>query len=223
MIPVFSWKKLWICQQVKQGQPRAQGRNRSPKIMPPSNFRLCWRRCLYGSLAWKRTAYCTVIHVVDHSLPRHLLKAMREKNINPHLAKIVVGGLGLGQFKYFRHRASYSPFGIVCEQVHGFPQVHSGEMAQTVGLFLLDQPSRSKSRPDASMKWLRLQHQTFGRATNFVALVLGTMNLALQLQCTKLTWMVGHILDHGICPNASNRIQIGRPAWGEGQDQPGIP
>jgi hypothetical protein len=49
------------------------------------------------------------------------------------------------------------------------------------------------------MKWSRLWHQTFGGATNYVAL-LGTMNLAIQPQRSTLTRTVGHILDHGIWP-----------------------
>jgi hypothetical protein len=67
------------------------------------------------------------------------------------------------------------------------------------GLFLLDQPSRSKIKSDASIKWSRLRHQTFGGATSFVAL-LGTLNLVLQPQRTTLTRTVGHVLDHGIRP-----------------------
>jgi hypothetical protein len=67
------------------------------------------------------------------------------------------------------------------------------------GLFLLDQPSRSKIKSDASMKWARLRHQTFGGATSFV-LLLGTLNLALQPYRTTLTRTVGHVLDHGIQP-----------------------
>jgi hypothetical protein len=34
--------------------------------------------------------YCTAMHVVGHLSPGHLLKTMREKNIDPHLVNIAV-------------------------------------------------------------------------------------------------------------------------------------
>jgi hypothetical protein len=143
--------------------------------------------------------YCTAMHVVGHSSPGHFLKTMQEKNVDPHLVNIAVARLGLSRFHYLGAELPPSKAVLLVSGSMDFLKRTQEQWRRHGGLFLLNQPSRSKIKSNASMRWARLRHQTFGGATSFVAL-LGTLNLALQPQRTTLTRTVGHVLDHGIRP-----------------------
>ncbi len=143
--------------------------------------------------------YCTTIHVVAHSSPGKFLKTMRQKNIDPHLVNIAVARLGLSQFHYLGTDPPPHKAVLLVRGSMDFLRRTREQWPNHRGLFLLDQPSRSKIKSDASIRWSRLRHQTFGGAASFVAL-LGTLNLVLQPQRTMLTRTVGHVLDHGIWP-----------------------
>jgi hypothetical protein len=143
--------------------------------------------------------YCTLLHVAGHSSPGDFLKAMQEKNIDPHLVNIAVARLGLGRVRYLGMEPPSHESVLLVSGSLDFLKRTQEKWPRYRDLFLLDQPSRSKIKSNFSMKWSRLRHQTSGGATNYVAL-LGTMNLALQPQRTTLTRTVGHILNHGIRP-----------------------
>jgi hypothetical protein len=58
--------------------------------------------------------YCRLIHVAGHSSPGNLLKAMKEKNIDPHLVNIAVARLGLRCVRYLGtepppHKTGHGP------------------------------------------------------------------------------------------------------------------
>jgi hypothetical protein len=166
--------------------------------MRPIEFSLVSENMPVWLLAMERD-YCTLLHVAGHSSPGDFLKAMREKNIDPHLVNIAVARLGLGRVQYLGTEPPSHESVLLVSGSLDFLKRTQEKWPRHRGLFLLDQPSRSKIKSNVSMKWSRLRHQTFRGATNYVAL-LGTMNLALQPQRTTLTRTVGHILDHGIRP-----------------------
>jgi hypothetical protein len=139
--------------------------------------------------------YCTTTHVVAGKF----LKTMRQKKIDPHLVNIAVARLGLSRFHYLGTDPPPHKSVLLVSGSMDFLRRTREQWPNHQGLFLLDQPSRSKIKSDASIKWSRLRHQTFGGATSFVAL-LGTLNLVLQPQRTTLTRTVGHVLDQGIRP-----------------------
>jgi hypothetical protein len=63
--------------------------------MQPVEFPLVSENMPVWLLAMEKD-YCTLLHVVGHYSPGDFLKAMREKNIDPHLVNIAVARLGLG-------------------------------------------------------------------------------------------------------------------------------
>jgi hypothetical protein len=166
--------------------------------MRPVKFSLVSENMPVWLLAMEKD-YCTLLHVVGHYSPGVFLKAMREKNIDPHLVNIAVARLGLGLVRYLGAEPPSHETVLLVSGSLDFLKRTQEQWPRHRSLFLLDQPSRSKIKSSVSMKWSRLRHQTFGGATNYVAL-LGTMNLAIQPQRTTLTRTVGHILDHGIRP-----------------------
>jgi hypothetical protein len=168
------------------------------QIMRPFKFSLVSENMHVWLLAMEKD-YCMLIHVAGHSSPGNLLKAMRENNIDPHLVNIAVARLRLGRVRYLGMEPPPHKMVLFVSGSLDFLKRTQEKWPSHRGLFLLDQPSRSKIKSYVSMKWSRLRHQTFGGATNYMAL-LGTMNLALQPQCTTLTRTVGHVLDHGIWP-----------------------
>jgi hypothetical protein len=73
--------------------------------------------------------YCTLLqHVAGHSSPGNLLKAMKEKNIDPQYCS---SSLGVGSREVLGHGASTSQDSFVGQWVLGFPQAHSGKMANS--------------------------------------------------------------------------------------------
>jgi hypothetical protein len=97
--------------------------------------------------------YCAAMHVVGHSLPKHFLKTMRERNIDPHLVNIAVARLGLRWLHYLGTESPPHKAVLLVSVSMDFLKKNREQWPRHPGLFLLDQPSRSKVQSHASMKW----------------------------------------------------------------------
>ena len=141
-------------------------------------------------------AYCRKIYVLGIDSAKGWLASLTARGLDPLLLSRAVVHLGMATFVYA------DPPGSATLLVSGsipFLMQTMTERSAMRGMYLFDEPSKSRIKLSGPARWSRLRHATFGGSTNFPA-ILGTVNLDLTPHRTDLIRTLGHILDHGIKP-----------------------